>query len=177
MHFIKREVKIGEILRKHPHPNLCAYKGVVLDRANRVVGIAYQRYEASLDHYLRFGKAFEKDLMLNSVTQAVKHMHALGLVHCDVHPANIFITRGASDQPDQVVLGDFDAVHSFGERMSTKIGRVEYTPSGFSWGVPVDKSVDEYGLSILEQKIRGPKFPPASAFRAYMNANFFGKTS
>ncbi|KAF2877331.1 hypothetical protein BDV95DRAFT_601739 [Massariosphaeria phaeospora] len=148
-----REIRCGELLKRHPHPNICAYRGVVTNASDLVVGIAYQRYECSIDVLIQNVASFNAPLVVSSIEKAVYHMHRYGLVHCDVHPRNIFFTRGKEGRPDQVVLGDFDAAHVVRERLCDKCGSEDYFPSTYTWHTPVATDIDLYSVRMLRKKL------------------------
>lgn len=116
---LSREVEFCEILARNPHPSICPYLGVVaenVDFGHGITGIAYKRYASDLMDLVA-GNEFNWSkipLVMESVKSGMEHMHSLGLVHCDLRPQNIFVTG------DEVVVGDFDAVHYIGEEYTTK---------------------------------------------------------
>ncbi|KAF2113229.1 hypothetical protein BDV96DRAFT_648201 [Lophiotrema nucula] len=153
-----REVEVAEVLAKKPHPNVAVYRGVVTDDENRVVGIAYKRYDVCLGvHCHRNGKEVDISHVISSVEKAIKHFHHLGLVHNDVRLPNVFIKDGGKE----VALGDFDAVHQIGERIDYKTGDARCS---FTWGDKVTPEADfeslawlQHDLTVLQKWYRAQK--------------------
>lgn len=54
----------------------------------------------------------------STVSKALKELHSMGLVHCDVKPQNIFLAHGGG-----VRLGDYDACTNVGQpvQLSTRV--------------------------------------------------------
>jgi serine/threonine protein kinase len=160
----KREVEVGELLARNPHPNVCPYLGVTLDEQDRIVGVAYKRYATDLWNTMARNKYVDTDHVLKCVQKAVLHMHRQGLVHCDLRPSNIFL-KGR-----EVALGDFDATHKVGQPLDHKGWNLEC-----EFGDKVDKELDMKQLRVLRaeletyaQKVKKPKDsgPTAAAKRS-----------
>ncbi|KAF2656118.1 hypothetical protein K491DRAFT_715662 [Lophiostoma macrostomum CBS 122681] len=134
----KREVEVGELLAKNPHPNVCPYLGVHLDEQDRVIGIAYKRYDSDLYHIMERSEYIDIEHVLKSVQKGILHMHRQGLVHCDVRPGNIFL-KGR-----EVVLGDFDATHKVNQPLDHKAWNLEC-----EFGDKVSKELDMRQLKVL----------------------------
>jgi hypothetical protein len=84
------ELTVYERLRIQPHPGICKYKGcIVVD--GYVEGIVLERYRCSLKDAVEEGVSLNKTQVLNMVTDAVAHLHSLGLVHNDLGPHNILL--------------------------------------------------------------------------------------
>jgi hypothetical protein len=129
-----REAMVAEKVAKEPHPNVCQYLGVVVHpKSNLVTGFAYKKYDCDLNTYFRnqhgsIGISRQQaNLVKDSVRNAVKAIHDLGYVHCDVRPPNIFL-RLCTEMPadhnegkpavqsiEQVVLGT-STLHSLKAR-------------------------------------------------------------
>jgi serine/threonine protein kinase len=100
-----------------PCPGHCAAPGGV-----RVSGLGVRAGAGdwlALEHYIlgqretkQQFKITRKNLYIAySISQALEYLHARNIVHRDVKPANIFLTRTAEDQiPGVVMLGDFGVV-------------------------------------------------------------------
>ncbi|KAF2823820.1 hypothetical protein CC86DRAFT_384365 [Ophiobolus disseminans] len=90
----------------------------------RVLDIVYKRYEGTLYDLVIRGAAFNVQYCLDSVAKAIKHLHSLRIVHCDVKPQNIFVQRmpHGSREPHSWVLGDFDSAHEQGAPIRLKGG-------------------------------------------------------
>jgi hypothetical protein len=155
------EIGVVQQLMRSPHPNLAKYQGVVCDAKNRVVGIAYKKYECDLQRLLvDWAKDTENwkfpipiGHIMSSIEAAVGHLHGLGLIHCDIRPANIFIsygtTAGVWDSTAEVVLGDFDAVHQEGAPLTGKHAPEDVWPEEYVGNSTVDKFIDYWLLERL----------------------------
>src|SRR4051794_12157538 len=95
--------------------------------------------------------------VVEQVASALDAAHRNGLVHRDVKPSNVFLTRSASpDGPRFAYLGDFgiarDLSGTTGSVLTatgTAIGTPDYmAPERFS-GDPVDGRADVYALACL----------------------------
>lgn len=83
----------------------------------------------------------------------------LGLVHCDVSPSNVFVSRLG-----EVKLGDFGVARAAGEPASrAALGKVRYLSPEQLRGEPVGPSTDVFGLgAVLYELLAGrPAFPGA----------------
>lgn len=97
------------------HPNICPYLGVVLDGSDRIVGIAYKRYDTCLfdavtsNSVPEIFEAATISHIMHSVETGMNHLHRLGLVHCDIRPENIFLSKAKNGTAMEVGIGDFDS--------------------------------------------------------------------
>jgi serine/threonine protein kinase len=141
--YAEREIEVGECLIQHPHVNVCKYLGAVVApsplHGNRITDIVYKRYTCDLSQFVKKGLlkySSQFNLISDSLKAGLDHLHSLGFVHCDVRPANVFLTLDASDlsaaKSDskilEVVIGDFDAVSIVGQPIEGKIAPDEWRP-------------------------------------------------
>ena len=85
----------------------------------------------------------------------------LGIVHCDVSPSNVFVSRVG-----EVKLGDFGVARLAGEAAGrAAYGKVRYLAPELLRGGPVTPAVDVFGLgAVLFELLAGePAFPGADA--------------
>lgn len=122
---ILRKVEICETLRKHPHPHLASYYGC-LETQGRVSGLCFKGYVSTLANkvnpqhlnksaFLLSGRPIVDEAMkaqLDGVLDGVRHLHALGLVHNDITPANIML-----DEEGSWIIIDFDSCRQIGEAL------------------------------------------------------------
>lgn len=103
------EVQVMEFLRRHPHPNIVPYHGCVV-RRGYITGIALTRYQNILDHRFRDDvSGLDLDRFEQKLRDAIGHIHALGIAHNDLNPANI-----AMDSNDDPVIIDWGSCKEFG---------------------------------------------------------------
>lgn len=121
----QREIYTCEFLQRHPHPTLCSYRGVTVDRAGVVSALLFDRYDRTLSDMVRDRERFDADSCLGAVEVALKHLHSLGYIHYDPHPGNIFY----SYRSRQFVLGDFDTAQFIGTQLQVKYGAPGWRPA------------------------------------------------
>lgn len=83
-----REIMVCEMLRKDPHPSLCAYRGVVRNEQGLVSGLVFERYDYTLIQLVRRNQQFDAEECFRAVENGVKHLHALGYIHYDLKPVS-----------------------------------------------------------------------------------------
>lgn len=77
-----QEAQICEMLREHPHPNICEYRGYIPDAEEGwFFGLALKRYERTLKEAFLSEDDLEADSAMRALRSAVAHLHSLGLVH------------------------------------------------------------------------------------------------
>lgn len=155
--FLTRELIAVDAMSKRPHPNLCAYRGAVVNEfSKRVVGLAYKKYSTDLWMFAQTQRLTSRDQIkkiAGCIAAALQHLHSQGTVHCDVHPGNIFLTVGPHDAAnpmgkiEEVVLGDFDACCKVGEVIVGKRAAAEWIGEG--WGSQ-SKAIPEMDYCALE---------------------------
>jgi len=83
-----REIMVCEMLRKNPHPSLCAYRGVVVNAQGLASGLVFERYDCTLMQLVRGHQQFDAEECFRAVESGVKHLHALGYIHYDLKPVS-----------------------------------------------------------------------------------------
>ena len=159
MTLTKIEVLVCEELRAagggSPHPNICQYLGVVLDGADRVIGIAYRRYDTNLSDAVtknRVPGILESSSVkhiIDSVEAGMKYLHSFKLVHCDIRPENVFINLAEDGSVTEVVLGDFDAVKKVGHELVGKRAPSPWWPGKYV--MQRDKAECDIDVKMLEK--------------------------
>lgn len=137
------EAKTCEILKKSPHPNIAQYLGCLVNEHNRTKGLCFKRYEETLAQMVGRAHHFDRNLCLESIRLGIKHLHGLGIIHCDINPHNIFVD---GDQTE-FVIGDFDSCTLQGNVLGLKAGTKEWTDESFKVAMPEN---DWYGLAKIE---------------------------
>jgi len=136
--WLRSEALVLELLKKHPHPHIVKYHGVVLE-VDRIAGLAFERLPHRLDQ--RCGAAappLDVAKVISGVSQALSHLHGLGYCHNDVNPQNIMLT-----DDDEAVLIDFDSCLPEGMPLSKGT-----TPT---WGNGATVSSRENDMACLSQ--------------------------
>ncbi|UPK99774.1 hypothetical protein LCI18_010709 [Fusarium solani-melongenae] len=83
-----REIKVYEVLKQHPHPNIGRYFGCITEEG-RVIGLCIEKGTSSLAEKL-FGATMQQKMeYYNAVEAGVLHLHEMGLSHNELAPANI----------------------------------------------------------------------------------------
>ncbi|KAL5414007.1 hypothetical protein PMIN04_009218 [Paraphaeosphaeria minitans] len=146
----EREIWAAEKYRSAPHPNICEYKGVITDTEDRVIATVYRRYDTDLFNLIENSPFLDilasqpsnvwppvpsPDYIMSAIHFGIRHIHSLGLVHCDIRPGNIFIDT----HPMQVVIGDFDGTNTPGNQLQ---GRFAQGAASHTQGGVVDASID-----------------------------------
>jgi serine/threonine protein kinase len=146
------EVKACEILRVHPHPNIAQYLGCTVDDG-MIAGLCFVKYGTTLLERVYEGSDdFDADLCLRGIQSGVEHLHKLGLIHCDINPANILMS-GDNDDP---IIIDFDSCRREGEELGLKAGTRGWTNEDFKVATP---EIDKYGISMIKEFLSSAKKP------------------
>jgi serine/threonine protein kinase len=115
-------VKICEILKQNPHPNIAQYHGCAVVNDGSIRGIYFTKYDQTLmdkvnparrnkvDFAYERGEAdhSEIDGWLKEIELGLKHLHGLGIIHNDINPCNIMF------QGETAVIIDFDSSRAKG---------------------------------------------------------------
>lgn len=144
-----KEARAMEFLTKHPHPNIVGYFGCRVKRG-RITGLVLETF--AFPHDLGFVKirpdlfkeAIDKGRILSGLRSALDHLHALGLAHNDINPANIMIGDGGEPK-----LIDFGSCEPFGEHLMSA-GTPGWCQPERIRSFTSDKANDDYSLALLE---------------------------
>lgn len=136
------EARVCETLRASPHLNIAQYLGCIVEN-NRIIGLCFVKYDMNLSQRVtKDSKPFDIGHVMHGIQKGIQHLHSLGLVHCDLNPANILMNG------DTPVVGDFDSCHRVGEKLGIKAGTIGWTSEDFKVALPEN---DEYGLSKIQE--------------------------
>jgi hypothetical protein len=130
------EATAYEIISAHPHPNIAQYLGCIVD-GGHITGLCFVKYGITLsERVTKDPRHFDKELCLRRIQNGIQHLHKLGLIHCDINPANILM----SENDDNPIITDFDSCRRQGERLGLKAGtrgwtRVCYARERSLWAV------------------------------------------
>lgn len=122
--YVAHVAQICERFKKHSHPNIVSYFGVLHDGAGRICGLCFLKYKYNLEERVKSSrKPLNKEAFLDGVRQGMEFLHGLGLPYNDIHPTNI--RMGADDVP---VLNNFSMALEIGQSLQ---GR--YRPGMGQW--------------------------------------------
>ena len=165
---LAREARTCEKLKENPHPNLAQYFGVLVDEKmgrlvdprngktkalGRITGLVFKRYNYSLADMVYLGVEFDVPSCLENIEAGIDHLHELGIIHCDIKPANVFAEKGINGW--NFLVGDFDSCHKKGELYDLKWGTAGWTLDSFR---RAHRENDFYALMKLRKwlEIKGP---------------------
>jgi len=159
------EAEMYEILKQHPHPNICHYYGCIRD-GQYFTAICLKKYKHSLHDAVQSGAALDRNVILSGIAKGLQFLHdTLGLVHNDINPTNIML-----DDNGLPVIIDFDSCAKIGEDLDGRKGCT------FGWVRKPEPHTsivanDEYALSLIAQYLDGKvgddgfPLPPISEIR------------
>lgn len=172
-----REIQTCKILQACPHPNVCGYRGVVVNNG-MVTGLMFDRYDMNLREFLYsdFSDNMSISKCIQDIKSGIDHIHSLGLVHCDIKPDNIFVHLASA----RFVVGDFDSVHREGQRQTLKTGTEGWTPLDSDTKEIARREIDFYSLQMiqawLEKKLSYGNDPqPSSDEELYWTTTILGE--
>lgn len=151
---VLKELTACEVIRKHPHPNIATYYGCIASEG-RVAGLCFKQYPENLmgkinpGHFNKSTFILSEECIaarkmatryLSGIKEGIQHLHALGIIHNDLNPANVMIT-----EDDTPVIIDFDTSSTPG----TLLDQVKRTYGWFDPGVRVSQESND--LDALEE--------------------------
>ena len=139
-----REIQVCGTLRRYPHPNICHYRGVSVEKGI-VSGLIFDRYDMTLRDMLYQGQDINIPKCLQDIEDGIMHIHALGLIHCDIKPENIFVHLASQ----RFVIGDFDSVHHEWEGLELKSGTPGWMPEDDDTDDIAKREMDWYSWEML----------------------------
>ncbi|KAG8630493.1 hypothetical protein KVT40_002112 [Elsinoe batatas] len=106
------EIKVTELISKHPHPNLIKYHGCLV-RRGYIVGIVLDEFGTTLEKHINDKKQpVDIERVMAGVEAGVRHLHSLGLAHNDINPMNVLL-----DEEQRPIIIDFGSCKPFGEEL------------------------------------------------------------
>ncbi|KAG1761021.1 kinase-like domain-containing protein [Suillus occidentalis] len=146
-----KEAKVYEILKQHPHPNICVYYGCIRD-GDYITAIGLKKYGRHLMQAVwKKDPTLDPAAILDGISNGLTFLHeTLGLVHNDINPSNIML-----DDAGVPVIIDFDSCIPIGEEigMHCKGGTIDWTMEPMpTIALPEN---DIYGLTQIDEFMRG----------------------
>lgn len=78
----EREVGLWEeVLKTHPHPNICDYRGIISEDGEHITGIVLKDYRKDLQELVVEGSTFDIERTMLGLRAGIEHLHSLGYVH------------------------------------------------------------------------------------------------
>ena len=165
-----RFLREAKLISELNHPNIVS----VIDSGEEPHrGVMYYAMEYldgwSLDRILRMGRLHPRvilDLMAQ-LCSALAEAHAIGVIHRDLKPTNLFVSRGADNALRLRVL-DFGIARAVTEESGTATGKIVGTPAFMApeqlAGEALTPAVDLYPMGmILHTMLAGEHpYPPAT---------------
>jgi serine/threonine-protein kinase len=150
------------VFREAAIASAIAHPGIVgvLDAGEDVTGVLYIAFELldgeDLETALYDGRVGPRDLVIIAVKtlEALAAVHAAGIVHRDVKPANVFLARTARGRWSVKLLDfgialEIDDGARFEQDRGTVVGTVEYMSPEQALGDPIDARTDIYAMGAL----------------------------
>ncbi|KAI0805766.1 kinase-like domain-containing protein [Xylaria sp. FL0064] len=131
--YMRQEIEMCEILRRHPHPNIALYYGCCAN-CGRATALCFKKYKATLMELVNPQHLDKRQFMLGgrpsvsddirsglvALQGALNHLHSLGFAHNDVNPMNVMM----DGESGTWVLVDFGSCRRIGESLqATKAKR------------------------------------------------------
>lgn len=147
---LRRELRI---LRELHHPGIVRVHDLGFEGGLLYLAMELLEGETLHDRIRDRGKLDRAEALrvLRGVLQAVSAAHRAGVVHRDIKPQNVFLTR---DEPPRVVVLDFGLARKQGEATLTAtegvLGTPEYcAPEQARGEVPVGAAADVYSIGVV----------------------------
>ncbi|KAJ5365320.1 hypothetical protein N7517_008206 [Penicillium concentricum] len=141
--YLLQEARICQILMRNPHENVAGYLGCMV-KAGRITGLCFRKYAETLEDRLRDGRSVNQEVCLQHIKAGIDHLHALGLVHNDIHLDNVMFRCRDHDMP---VIIDFDSCAVKGNPLPDKRGEL---PEGIC---TAEFENDDFALKKLRKEL------------------------
>jgi len=111
------EVLVHEKYLGVPHPNITLYLGCLLGADGRVRGLCFKKYVETLQDRIDLAQPVNIEKLYIDIQTGMDYLHARGLVHNDLNPANIMF-----DEEGTAVIIDYDSCVQQGKPLGVKPG-------------------------------------------------------
>ena len=149
--FVTRFKREAQAAGKLNHPNIVNMYDVGFDQDLHYIVMEYVDGETLKEYITRHGRLSidEAVKFTIAIAEGLEHAHTMGIVHCDIKPHNVIITRTG-----RVKVTDFGiarAMNATNTVMYTNsiLGSAHYLSPEQASGKPVDGSTDIYSLGVV----------------------------
>lgn len=156
--FVARFKREAQAAGKLSHPNIVSMYDVGFDQGYHYIVMEYIEGE-TLKEYITRHERISIDNAVKftiAIAEGLEHAHAMGIVHCDIKPHNVLITKQG-----RIKVTDFGiarAMNAGTTMMYTNsiMGSAHYLSPEQASGKPVNGSTDIYSLSaVLYEMLTG----------------------
>lgn len=156
--FVARFKREAQAAGKLSHPNIVSMYDVGFDQGYHYIVMEYIEGE-TLKEYITRHERISIDNAVKftiAIAEGLEHAHAMGIVHCDIKPHNVLITKQG-----RIKVTDFGiarAMNAGTTMMYTNsiMGSVHYLSPEQASGKPVNGSTDIYSLgAVLYEMLTG----------------------
>ncbi|KAI0487154.1 kinase-like domain-containing protein [Xylaria cf. heliscus] len=147
------EAEPMDVLRHQPHPNIVRYYGCHA-RRGYITGLALERHPHDLESHLKSGHSIQdKELFMESLGSAVRHLHSLGWAHNDINPTNVLVAEDG-----RPILIDFDSARKIGKKLGSSRGTKGWIDCEMKDYTTSETQHDTSALAKLRTWLRNPTF-------------------
>jgi len=151
------------ILKKFDHPNIIKF--IEVNKSQRFLEIVTEYAEIG-DLYAQICSQKDKNIhfpektiiyWLIQICQALKYIHSKHVIHRDIKPHNIFLTKNGS-----IKLGDFGVsknLNNTNMKAKTFVGTTYYLPPEIIFGEPYSYKADIWSLGVTFYQLMTFKVP------------------
>lgn len=156
--FVARFKREAQAAGKLSHPNIVSMYDVGFDQGYHYIVMEYIEGE-TLKEYITHHERLSIDNAVKftiAIAEGLEHAHAMGIVHCDIKPHNVLITKQG-----RIKVTDFGiarAMNAGTTMMYTNsiMGSAHYLSPEQASGKPVNGSTDIYSLgAVLYEMLTG----------------------
>lgn len=146
---VEREV---EILQALQHANIMALRDVFESRAEVVLILELINGGELFDFIAEKDNLMENEAIefMKQILEGVGYMHSKNIVHFDLKPENIMLSKKLGSAPD-IKIVDFGLAHRFspGEEYKSNSGTPQYIPPEVINYEPLSSAVDMWSIGVI----------------------------